>query len=81
MEKIKEETYKIHPSDEPGFVSALDAINRRQEKAIEEAAKEATAKAFFEAKLEIAKNLKESGIDISVIASSTGFSEDIIRDL
>jgi len=73
MEKIKEETYKIHPSDEPGFVSALDAMNRRQEKAIEEAA--------YQQKIEIAKNLKGSGFDVKVISANTGLSEDIIRGL
>ncbi|HAA12577.1 MAG TPA: hypothetical protein DCE41_13115 [Cytophagales bacterium] len=73
MEEIKETTFKIHPSDEPGFVSALDAINMRAEKAANEAKNEV--------KLAIAKRLKETNLSIEEIARISELSIDVVKGL
>ncbi|HAA15270.1 MAG TPA: hypothetical protein DCE41_27665 [Cytophagales bacterium] len=66
MKEIKEATYKIHPSDEPGFVSALDGFKME---------------AALEAKLEVAKGLKAEQVPDEIIARASGLSLEIIRDL
>ncbi|HAA16079.1 MAG TPA: hypothetical protein DCE41_31995 [Cytophagales bacterium] len=79
--KPKEETTKIHPSDQPGFVSALDAWNREIEEAAREAAKEAAQQASYHEKLAIARNLKSTEISISAISVATGLSVEVIEEL
>jgi len=85
MREIKEETIKIHPSDQPGFVSALDAWNREKEEAAREAAKiaakEAAQQASYREKLAIARNLKSTEISISAISVATGLPIEVIEKL
>jgi len=70
MKEIKEATYKTHPSDEPGFVSALDGFRM-----------EAKNEGKNEGKLEVAKGMKAEGISDEVIARASGLSLEVIRDL
>jgi len=73
MKEIKEEAVKLHPSDEPGFVSALDAINRRN--------REVAEKAVHQEKLEMARKLKRKKMSAEDIAEITELPVEVIKAL
>ena len=58
-----------------------DEIEYRRKKILEETRQEGHQEGIQEEKIELAKNFKEKGIDISIISDATGLSIQEIKDL
>lgn len=58
-----------------------DALDTARKEGIAEGRKEGVAEGRMEALIQVAKNMKQQGLDTGIIAAATGLSEAEIRDL